>query len=184
MSTPWITALVTVLALTGMARAQTWPGTPMRTGSEKEVGAKGLSLTDQGFVQAVADIFHAQAQLGSLAVDRGASPTVRQLAQQLVQKHHWLDFELTRLVEPMGLVVAPAKEPAQQPSYQRLQTLSGGDFDRAFLDQERRDLAEAAELFSTEATSGTDSSLRGFARTHVGELRDEMNRAAAERRRE
>ncbi len=56
--------------------------------------------------------------------------------------------------------------------------LSGSDFNRAFLDEQRIDLAEEVELLRTEETSGTHASLRAFAHKHLGELRKDVKKLA------
>jgi putative membrane protein len=148
---------------------------------ESPAAFKGLSLTDQGFAKAAAQAIHEQVQLGLLAEDRGATQAVRERGRQLARDHHRLGFELDRLAEGEGLPLPAATPPSDQPNYQRLEALSGEDFDRAFLDQERAGLAEEAELFRTEAVSGTHSSLRAFASKHAGDLRLRMDLVKTDR---
>lgn len=171
-------ALVAAWGISGIARAQIWPGTPMPAEPENQVALRRLSLTDQGFVRAAAASLPAQVQLGLLAEDRGATPAVRALGRRVVHQQHRIDFDLSRLAEGERLALPAATPPSARPSYLQLQELSGGDFDRVFLDQQRRGLAGEVELFKTEAVSGTHPSLRAFAHQHLRELRQEAKSVA------
>lgn len=165
-STPRIWTLGAVAAATiaaaGLTYAQRWPGMPLST-PEDSPALRRLGLTDQAFLQAVGDAVHAQAELGSLAEDRGSGPAVRELARGVTRRQHRLGFELSQLALAEQLPLPAGKEPAQQPCYVWLEALSGEAFDRAFLDAERVALDDEAELLQTEAVSGTHPSLRAFA---------------------
>jgi putative membrane protein len=158
-----LAATAATMALPGLAQAQRWPGTPLVAQQDASVALHRLGLTDQSFLRAVANAVHAQAELGSLAEDRGSSPEVRELARRVTHRQHRLGFELSQLALQEQLPLPAAKPPAQQPCYVWLEALSGEAFDRAFLDAERVALTEEAELLQTEATSGTHPSLRAFA---------------------
>ena len=175
---------VVVLGAAASARAQDWPGTPLPARPEEQTSLQRLSLTDQGFAQAAARMLPAQAQLGLLAEDRGESEEVRAMGWRLAHEHHELGFELSRLAEREHFTLPTAAPPSEQPRYLQLQTLSGREFDRAFLDQQRRDLADELELFQTEAKSGTHSTLRAFAHRHRLQLHDDEKLATTDRHRE
>ncbi|HEX4460316.1 MAG TPA: DUF4142 domain-containing protein [Polyangia bacterium] len=168
----------------GSARAQIWPGTPVPARPDEQSTLRRLSLTDQGFARAAATTLPAQAQLGLLAEDRGDSPAVRAMGRRLAHEHHELGFELSRVAENEHLALPSAPPPSDQPRYLQLQSLSGRDFDRAFLDQQRLNLAEESELFETEATSGTHSTLRAFAHRHRRQLHEDKKLATIDRHRE
>ena len=184
LSKMWLLSAVVMIATVGSARAQDWPGTPMPARPDDQATLRRLSLTDQGFAQAAAETLPAQAQLGLLAEDRGESPAVRAMGRQLAREHHELGFELSRLAESEHLALPVAPPPSQQPRYLQLQRLSGHDFDRAFLDQQRVNLAEENELFKTEAVSGTHPTLRAFAHRHRQQLHEDEKLATIDRHRE
>lgn len=173
---------VVVVGTVGSARAQVWPGTPMPARQDDQSTLRRLSLTDQGFAQAAAATLPAQVQLGLLAEDRGESAAVRSMGRRLVHEHHELGFELSRLAESEHLALPAALPPSDQPRYLQLQSLSGREFDRAFLDQQRINLAEESELFQTEAVSGTHATLRAFAHRHRHQLHEDEKLATIDRR--
>ncbi len=101
-----------------------------------------------------------------------------------MEERHELGFELSRLKEREHLALPAPKPPSDQPRYLQLQMLSGREFDRAFLDQQRLNLAEEVELFQTEAVSGTHPTLRAFAHRHSHQLHEDEEKATIDRRRE
>ena len=180
----WVALVVVVVGVAASARAQVWSGTPVPARPEEQESLRRLTLTDQGFAQAAARMLPAQVQLGLLAEDRGESEEVRAMGWRLVHEHHDLGFELSQLAEQEHLTLPTAAPPSAQPRYLQLQTLSGREFDRAFLDQQRRDLAEELELFQTEARSGTHSTLRAFAGRHRRQLQADEKLATIDRHRD
>ena len=172
-------ALVSVFGAAGIAHAQVWPGTPMPTKWKDQEALRALSLTDQGFVKAAAEAFRGGESLGELALDRGTSSTVKKLGRNVEVGQKRLADQFKNLTAREGIVLPDDASHSEQDRVQRLRDLPEAEFNRAFLQEQQRDLDEEVELFRTESTSGTDASLRTFARQHIGELRQQARSVSA-----
>jgi putative membrane protein len=119
----------------------------------------------------------AEVQLGKLAVEHAASPDVKQFGQRMVEDHGNANRELMALGEQKGIAVPTALDQKHQAEADRLATLQGAAFDRAYIQQMVKDQEEDGRLFSTQAKEGTDSELRSFAAKTLPTLAAHLNMA-------
>ncbi len=155
--------LVTGLALTAAhRRAQAAP-----SGS--------TSTAEREFLERARAMNHAELALGQLALARGESDAVKQMARKMVDKHTALEAELDKLARKRGVTAAPAVSAEQQATQDRLAKLSGAQFDAAFKQAVDAGHVQELELHKGELKSGTDPALRAFAQSRVTAL--EQNKA-------
>jgi putative membrane protein len=135
------------------------------TGNQQATGAAGAagSQADAGFAAEAYQGGIAEVQMGQLAQQKAGSDAVKQFGQMLVHDHMQADSELQRIAQQQHLDL-PAKPDANAAEEgQKLQNLSGSEFDQQFVQQQvamhRTDINE----FRQEAQSGSDPALKAFA---------------------
>jgi putative membrane protein len=144
------------------------------------LGAPALSaqeMTDQQFVSTAAAGGLAEVELGHLAAGRAAHPGVQQFGQRMVMDHGAMNADLARLAERKGLSMPAAPGPAHQQARDRLASLSGHDFDRAYMQEMVADHTKDIAHFEPQAQRGTDPDLQAFAAGALPVLREHLQMA-------
>ena len=119
----------------------------------------------------------AEIQVGTLAQQNASSPQVKQFGQMLVTDHTKANQQLQQIAQEEGITlpVAPGTEDAQQS--QKLQSLTGKDFDDQFVQNEVDDHKQAIAEFQKEAQSGSDPALKAFAQQTIPVLQKHLQAA-------
>jgi putative membrane protein len=147
-----------LVALTGPAAAQ----------------VQVVSDQDREFVNKAATGNLAEIELGRVAAQRAARPSVRSFGERMVTDHGRSNAELTSLARSKGIEVPTALEPSQQAVRDRLSALSGNDFDRAYVSEMVRDHTEDIALFERAAEISTDPDLKAWAAQSLPMLREHL----------
>ena len=119
---------------------------------------------DQMFVRDTMEGNDAQVEMSKLAQEKSSSTDVKQFGQKMVQIHSELNDQLApaakqlEVNEPKG----PSKKQKQQ--IERLQALSGPDFDTAYIQAMARQQQHDLKEFKTEAESGQSPNVQQAAR--------------------
>jgi putative membrane protein len=114
----------------GSANATNQPGS-MRD-SLGAPGQTGQQMLDKQFVRTAAEGSIADVKIGALATQKG-SPAVKDLAQKLVDDHMMMDKDLGTVADSMGVMLPKKMGKDQQKEYEKLDGLSGKDFDTEYL---------------------------------------------------
>jgi len=139
-----------------------------------DMATHGVGTTDRQFLQQAADEGAAEISLALLALKQAKSQQVRQLAQQLLDDHIQTNRELVTLTN-LKQDAQPAKAPsADNDVQQRLQTLHGDEFDRAYVDQMVQSHQRAVEIFAKTARNSTDADVKHFAQTKLPVLQHHL----------
>ena len=119
---------------------------------------------DQAFVHDTMEGDEAQVQMSQLAVQKSSSPDVKQFGQKMVQIHTQLNQQLDPVARQMG--VNEPKEPSKKAKkeVERLQALSGPDFDTAYIQAMARQQQHDLKGFKNEAQSAHNPSIQQAAR--------------------
>jgi putative membrane protein len=139
------------------------PATPPSAGSMPTKGADSLSAGDHKFVEEAGTSNLAELKVAKLALDRGSSTQVKDLAQQLIDDHTKAGDQLKQIADEQGFSLPSEPTAKQKAIYDHLARLSGSAFDQAFLKQMKTDHQNAVSLFQRESTSAQDPQLRSFA---------------------
>jgi putative membrane protein len=140
-------------------------------------GPRQQASPDQAFVKKAAAGGLAEVQLGKLAVERAASPDVKQFGQRLVEEHDKANRELMAVVEPKGIAVPTALDRQHRQAAERLAKLQGPAFDRAYIQAMVKDHEADVRLFRTEAQQGKDPELKRWAATTLPTLEEHLSMA-------
>jgi len=133
-----------------------------------------VSDQDREFANKAATGNLAEIELGRVAAQRAARPSVRSFGERMVTDHGRSNAELTSLARSKGIEVPTALEPSQQAVRDRLSALSGNDFDRAYMSEMARDHTEDIALFERAAEISTDLDLKAWAAQSLPMLREHL----------
>ena len=149
---------VALLALSGPAAAQ----------------VQLVNDADRDFVKKAAIGNTAEVELGRVAMQRATRPSVRSFGERMVTDHGRSNAELAALARSKGIDVSPALEASQQAMRDRLSSLSGADFDRAYMSEMVRDHTEDVALFERAAQTSADPDIKAWAAGSLPMLRDHL----------
>ena len=145
---------VVIAASLGVARAADVPG------------------ADHRFVKQATEASAAQVAEVRIALKNSTRPDVRDLARRIIAEHTEAGDQLNRMALAQGIPVANAPNAADQRKIAELSTLSGDEFDKAYLDNAMADHIGTMKLFSQELEEGKIPQLRSFAKAALPKLRD------------
>ena len=116
------------------------------------------AVTDQDkqFLVLAAQSDFDEIKLSQLAESRAANPLVKSFAHEMVTDHTNLEAKMKPFATAWGITPPTSLDPDHQAIYDKLITLSGADFDKAYMDAMAADHHKALEAFTKEAETTTD----------------------------
>jgi len=145
-------------------------------GDNKE--AMAAPTTSAGFVQAAGEANLAEIETSKLAAEKAQSPEVKRFAEQMVKDHTQASTELEGLAKPKNLKVPKSVNAGHKAAMAKLKSLSGADFDSAYMAQMKKDHDKAVSLFTTASTAdGLDADLQSFAKKTLPTLEHHQHMA-------
>lgn len=118
------------------------------------------AMKDKAFLHDAGQGGMAEVQLGQLASQKAASDEVKQFGQKMVADHTALNEEMKPIADKMGVRSATKLSKKDQAEYDKLNGLSGDEFDKEYLAYMVKDHHKDLQTFHTEASSVTDADLR------------------------
>jgi putative membrane protein len=140
-----------------------------------------LNDTDRDFAMQAGYANAAEISAGQLASTKGSSPMVKAYGQQMVTDHQPALDELVTIGNEEGISVPTSPDPAHQALMQRLMSLSGYDFDTAYMNSQVRDHQMTISLFQNELQNGRRDRLEDYARDKMPHLQEHLERADSTR---
>jgi putative membrane protein len=122
-------------------------------------GQMGQQMMDQRFLRSAAQIGIADVKLGTLATQKGGSD-VKELAQKLVDDHSLMNKELGSVADAMGVMLPKKMTRDDQAEYEKLNGLSGKDFDTEYLTYVAKAHWQTLHMFYMEASASADPDLQ------------------------
>jgi putative membrane protein len=156
-----------VVLLTAPATAQ--PGNPagMAPLTPQEAPGKPAphqpNQADRLFVRQAAMGGLAEVELGKLAAQKGQSDAVKDFARLMIEDHVKANERLSALAEQAGLTPPKEIDQEHRAVRDRLEKLSGAEFDRAYIQSQLQDHQKTAQLLEWEIGSAQDPALKSFA---------------------
>jgi putative membrane protein len=167
-------ALLTCLS----AQAQTTTTRPAGgdTAAATKEGA-ALARSDRKFIEAAAMGGMAEVELGKLAQQKGSSEQVKQFGTRMVEDHGKANDELKQLAQIKGISVPAAPDKSHAREIDKLNKLSGAEFDRQYmahmLSDHRKDVSE----FKKASEGAKDSDVKAFAGKTLPTLQEHLKLA-------
>jgi len=167
---------VAFLVAASAAAAQ---GTGGTTSSGSSMSASGASLAagDKTFVQKAAIGGIAEVEMGKMAQQKGSSDQVKQFGSRMVEDHSKANDELKQIASSKGITLPTDLDAKHKSKMDKMQKLSGAQFDRAYMDDMVADHKEDVAEFKKQASSGKDSDLKAFASKTLPTLEDHLKMA-------
>ncbi len=146
-------------------RQQQQPGvnqTPMNDiqDSAPNSGTSGQMMKDKIFLRKAAEGGMAEVQLGQLASEKASSQEVKDFGAKMVTDHTDLNNEMKPIAESMGVMLPKKLGQKDQAEYDKLNGLSGNDFDTEYLTYMVKDHHDDLREFRMELASTTDPTLK------------------------
>jgi putative membrane protein len=135
------------------------PSTPSLQDSGPNSGDLGQVMQDKMFLRKAAEGGIAEVKLGQLASQKASSDDVKAFGQKMVEDHTKLNLEMAQVADSMGVMLPKSMNKEDQAEYDKLNKLSGTDFDMEYLSFMVQDHHKDLRAFRIEAASPTDPAL-------------------------
>jgi putative membrane protein len=122
-------------------------------------GETGQQMMDQKFVRNAAAGGIADVKLGTLAAQKGG-PSVKDLGQKMVDDHTALNKGMASVADSLGVMLPKKMTKDDQAEYDKLNGLSGKDFDTEYLTYIVKAHRENLHAFYMEASLASDPNLQ------------------------
>lgn len=162
--------LATTSLLVLLAQAPAWgqgqnpASSSPRAGQTSPEGAtRLLNQQDQGFIRDAGIGGMAEVTLGKLAEQRAKADPVKDFARRMVQDHSKANDQLAALAKQHNIGMPKELDEEHRQVHDRLEKLSGAEFDRAYIESQVQDHQKTAQLFEWEINSGQNAQLKSFA---------------------
>ncbi|WP_433964047.1 DUF4142 domain-containing protein [Tunturiibacter gelidiferens] len=123
-------------------------------------GDVGQTMKDKIFLRKAAQGGMAEVKLGQLAAEKGSSDDVKAFGQKMVDDHTKLNNDMAPIADSMGVRLPTNLNKEDQAEYDKLNGLSGNDFDMEYLSFMVKDYHKDLHEFRQEAASTTDPTLQ------------------------
>jgi putative membrane protein len=117
-------------------------------------------MQDKMFLRKAAEGGIAEVKLGQLAAQKGGSDDVKAFGQKMVDDHTKLNAEMAQVADSIGVMLPKSMNKEDQAEYDKLNALSGNDFDLEYLSFMVKDHHKDLREFRIEAASHADPTLR------------------------
>jgi putative membrane protein len=153
------------------------PGTGTAKSMHGKHAKQGGATSTQEFVKHAAQGGMAEVELGRIAADKASDPDVKQFGQRMVDDHSKANDELKNLASSKGIQLPAKTDPKHQALIDRLNKLSGQEFDRAFMQAMTTDHNHDVAEFQRYARSGSDPEVKAWAEKTLPTLQDHQQLA-------
>lgn len=134
-------------------------GTPGAAGTSGS--ATALDMGERNFVQDQLKDGSREVELGQLAEKRAASPDVKEFAAMMVQDHTRAGNKLKDVAKKENVELE--KDDDARDNYERLSKLSGGDFDKEYIDLMVKDHKDAVDALQDQANNADHADVKTWA---------------------
>lgn len=132
------------------------------TAPEAATGAS-RSAADRHFIAHASAGGRFEVELGNVATAKASNVEVKKFGERMVSDHGKADQELNRISRSLGVSAPTSLDEAQRATIAKLQDMSGGEFDRAYMKEMVQDHKLAVADFKKEAATGRNEQARAFA---------------------
>ncbi len=118
--------------------------------------AKAQSDSDKKFLAFAAQADQNEIAVSKVAEDKATNPDVKAFAQKMVKEHTEMTDSMKPFAESWGLTAPTGPDADHQKEIDKLNSLSGADFDKAYMSDMVSDHTKALSKFTTEAKDTKD----------------------------
>lgn len=99
-------------------------------------------------------------KLSELAATKASNPQVKAFAHKMVVEHNALGLKMKPFADAWGLTPPTDMDSDHQDEFNKLNGLSGADFDKEYITVMDKDHHDALDLFNEEAKTTTDAKFK------------------------
>ncbi len=121
------------------------------------------AVKDKMFLRNAAAGGLAEVRLGELATQKAGAQDVKDFGQKMVTDHTQLNNEMAPIADSLGVMLPKKLNKEDQAEYDKLNALSGDDFDKEYVSFMVKDHHQDLREFRTEAVSTSDPALKNAA---------------------
>jgi putative membrane protein len=157
------TALSLLILLSGSyALAQAVPSVPATPDSttNDSGGTDTQAMKDKIFIRKSTQGGLAEVQLGQLALQKTTSEDIKKFAQRMVDDHTMINESIKPFATSFGVKLPTSLGKPDQAEFDRLNALSGPEFDKEYLTLMAKDHHKDLKDFQEEAASAGDPALK------------------------
>jgi putative membrane protein len=147
-----------------------------RNGAGKDGNAK-MNRGERKFLTEVAAHNMAEIQTGKIAESKATNPEVKKFGERMVQDHSKANEELKQVAQSKGIQLPSDADRGHKREADRLQKLSGADFDKKYIGAMVKDHEQDVKEFRKMAKNAKDPEVRAFAEKTLPVLEEHLNLA-------
>ena len=143
------------------------PGNPNQPGTQQPGAmtpgpndATTQTMNDKAFVREALQGGMAEVQLGQLASQKGSSEDVKQFGQKMVEDHTKLGTSMSEVAQQVGVKPPDGLSKKDKQLLAKLQSLSGPQFDDAYIKAMLKDHKKDESAFKMEAEQAQNPAIR------------------------
>jgi putative membrane protein len=121
------------------------------------------AIKDKMFLRKAAAGGLAEVQLGQLATQKAGAEDVKDFGQKMVTDHTALNNEMAPIADSLGVMLPKKLTKEDQAEYDKLNGMSGDDFDKEYVVFMVKDHHQDLREFRTEAINTSDPALKNAA---------------------
>jgi putative membrane protein len=133
-----------------------------------------VSKSDMRSMQKMAQADMAEIETGKLAAQKAENPEVKKFGQHMVDEHSKMLSEGSQIAKAKGATPPSGPDGKHQKALQKLQGLSGAEFDRAYLKQMVEDHEDALKLVQKAAKNAKDPELKAHAKQGEPHIKEHL----------
>lgn len=118
---------------------------------------------DASFYKTLAQGGIAEVEAGKLAQQKGADPKVKDFGAMMVKDHSAANEQLKALAAGKGIDLPGSSSTSQMATKAKLEVLSGGTFDKSYVEDQVKAHRDTVELLKKEIATGQDPDAKAFA---------------------
>jgi putative membrane protein len=152
------------------------------TATATTTGATGgttstLSAEDKEFISKAGMGGLAEVQMGNLALQKATNADVKAFAQRMVTDHSKANDELSQLATAKGVALPTELAGEHKAGFDHLSSLSGAEFDKAYMQHMVEDHDKDVAEFDKASTSATDADVKSWAGKTLPTLQSHQQQA-------
>lgn len=132
--------------------------------------ARAADDNDKKFLATASQADVNEIKLSELAEEKATNPDVKMFAKKMVTEHKAMSASMKPFADEWGLTPPAGPDADHQKEWDKLNGMSGKDFDKEYMDQMVSDHAKALDLFTSEAKDSKDAKFKAAVikgKTHV-----------------
>jgi len=134
-------------------------------------------LDDATFVKKASCAGMAEVKSSEIALQKASQDKVKQFAQRMIDDHSKANKELSELASRKGWKPETAIEDKAQKEIDKLNGMSGQEFDKAYMECQVKAHEMAVKMFRQESESGQDADLKSWAAKTLPTLEEHLKMA-------